>query len=110
VKGYPKVGLTQICSSVQYLLGTNLFLSPSGKTSVTLDSEAIASVATTKATNSRAQATERALLGCLSGHGLVEGPLGENRKTHSARVLSAGIEVGRGEEAANSGRTGAVTV
>ena len=49
-----------------HLLRTNLLLGPPRKPAIALDSEAIAAVSTTEATNTRAQAAKRALLWCLS--------------------------------------------
>lgn len=88
-----------------YLLGTNLLLSPSRETSIALDGKAIATIATTEATDARAQTSERALLrglGLLNG---CEGTLGESRETHGTRVLRACVEVRWSEKATNGGRT-----
>jgi hypothetical protein len=91
------------------LLRNHVLLSPAGQAAVALDGETVTTVTTTEATNAGAQATERALLTALARlDGVVEGALGEGRQTDGARVLSTCIQVRWGEEASNSGGTGAV--
>lgn len=76
------------------LLCADFLLSPSGKTAVTLNGESITTVATAEATNTRAQAAERILLGSLGLlNRVVERTLGESRKAYSAGMLSTRVQV-----------------
>lgn len=59
-----------VCASLSTqlfrLLRDNIFLSPTGESTVALNREAVATVAATEATNTGAQATKGALLAALA--------------------------------------------
>lgn len=88
------------------LLGSDLLLSPPWQASVTLNGQSITAVSAAKATDTGTEAAEGVLRCLRLLHGLGEGPLGKDRKTHGTRVLSTRVQVGGGKETADRGSTG----